>query len=288
MTTAIHYPGVDPATIGALAVPADDIVARAPTQVEVFADEAAMVAAFAAYIADDYAAALAAGRTRVAFIVPVGPVGQSDILAELSAERDLPLDRLTLVVMDEYLDAEGRWIDAGDPLSFRGHIERHLTARLPEDRRPTVVVPDPRDLDAVGRAIDAHGGLDVSYAGVGITGHLAFNAPVPGRDDPDWFAGLGTRIVALSPETRLINSVSATRGNTLRVPHGAVTVGMREILSAGRLRIFMNRPWQCAAIRRLLFGPVTAAFPASLAQRHAKLSLHVVENVLALPEPGLR
>jgi glucosamine-6-phosphate deaminase len=50
----------------------------------------------------------------------------------------------------------------------------------------------------------------------------------------------------------------------------------------------MNRSWQCAAIRRMLFGPVTGAFPASLIRRHANVSLDVVAEVLALPEPGLR
>ena len=51
---------------------------------------------------------------------------------------------------------------------------------------------------------------------------------------------------------------------------------------------YAGTDWQCAAIRRLLFGPVAGIFPASLARRHTALSLHIVHNVFDQPEPGLR
>lgn len=247
----------------------------------------AMIRAFAQNILSEYQTALAAGRDRVGMIVPVGPVGQYPILAELCRADGVSLDRLTLFVMDEYLTDEGVWIPEHDPLSFRAHLRRNLLDLLPEGMRPEIIVPDPFDPGAVGRRIAEIGGLDVSYAGVGITGHLAFNEPMPGCESAEYFADLPTRVVPLLPETRLINSVTAARGNVARIPRMAVTVGMREILSARRLRIFMNRHWQCAAIRRLAFGPVTAAFPASLVQSHPDWSLHLVEEVLAAPEPVL-
>ena len=55
----------------------------------------------------------------------------------------------------------------------------------------------------------------------------------------------------------------ASRGNLDRIPRTAVTVGMKEILEARKIRLYRNRPWQCAIVRKLLHGPVTAAVPAS-------------------------
>ena len=107
-------------------------------------------------------------------------------------------------------------------------------------------------------------------------------------EDPEVFARLETRVVTLSRETRLINSVSACRGNIDRIPQSAVTVGMKEILGARRIRVFMNREWQCAAIRKMLFGEVTGSFPASLVRKHDCATVHIVEGVLDLPEPTLR
>jgi glucosamine-6-phosphate deaminase len=149
--------------------------------------------------------------------------------------------------------------------------------------------PHPRDPDATTALCDRLG-VDVCYGGVGITGHLAFNEPPePGEaDDPEAFAALPTRVLALSRETLTINAVTAARGNIDRIPKLAITVGMREILAARRLRIYMNRPWQCAIIRKLLHGPVTARCPASLMQRHADALVTYTDEVGQLPQPGLR
>lgn len=281
------YHDLDAQTRSALQMSPEALRGALGARAEVFADNGAMISALADHMLGDYRAARQAGRDRVGMIVPVGPVGQYPVLAKRAQAQGISLERLSLFVMDEYLTDEGAWISDDDPLSFRAHIRRNLTELLPEEARPEVIVPDPSDPGAVGRRIDAICGLDVSYAGVGITGHLAFNEPMPGCDSADYFAGLPTRVVPLLPETRLINSVTAARGNVARIPRMAVTVGMREILSARRLRIFMNRNWQCAAIRRLAFGPVTAGFPASLAQRHPDWSLHLVKEVLDAPEPVL-
>lgn len=285
--TQTDTPGVERATQLALKLAPDAVRARLGTRAEVFADNAAMIEAFAAHLLADYQAALKAGRNRVVMIVPVGPVGQYPILVRLATEQGISLDRLSLIVMDEYLTDAGDWISEDDPLSFRAHITRNLTKAMLPENRPDVHVPDPNDTAAIGRVIAENGGVDLCYAGVGITGHLAFNDPIPGFDDAVAFADLPTRVVPLLPETRLINAVTAARGNVARIPRLAVTVGMREILGARRLRIFMNRHWQCAALRRLAFGPVSAAFPASLVQNHDNWSLHLVDHVLAAPEPEL-
>lgn len=288
MTGPFAYAGLDAPTRAALQMPAEALAEALGDRLEVFPTDAEMIASFAHTMLADYHAALEAGRRRAAFIVPVGPVGQYHLLADLCRAEGLSLDRLTLIVMDEYLDDTGAWIDAADPLSFRAHIDRNLVSRLPAEMRPEIVVPHPADVSRVGRVIAAHDGVDVAYAGVGITGHLAFNEPEAGRNDPNWMAARPTRVVSLLPETRLINAVTAAGGNIARIPRQAVTVGMAEILSAAQVRIYMNRAWGAAAIRRLACGPITGAFPASLVQRHPAWTLHAVDHVLAAPEPVLR
>jgi glucosamine-6-phosphate deaminase len=142
----------------------------------------------------------------------------------------------------------------------------------------------------VARAIERFGGVDVCFGGVGITGHVAFNDPPAPDDDPGEaaFAALPTRIVRLSTETRVINAVTAARGNIQRIPELAITVGMREILASRKVRLYLNRPWQCAILRRLLHGPITHHVPASLLQRHPDCRVVITEEVAELPEPTLR
>jgi glucosamine-6-phosphate deaminase len=235
-----------------------------------------------------------AGRSPVVFIVPVGPVGQFDLWAERCNRERVSLRDLVLINMDEYLEADARrFIPNDDPLSFRRHMREHFYGKLDPELAPLPehrLFPDPADLDMIGRTIARHGGVDVCFGGVGIMGHVAFNDPpeFPDPVDVEVFARLPTRIVRLSRETVLINSVTAARGNVDRIPRFATTVGMREILEARKIRLYMNRDWQSAMIRKLLHGPVTATVPASLVQRHPDAQLTYTDEVARLPEPGLR
>jgi glucosamine-6-phosphate deaminase len=196
--------------------------------------------------------------------------------------------------MDEYLRPDGReWIPESDPLSFRRHMRAHFYDLLDPALAPPLaqrLFPDPRDPDAVPRALAGWGGVDVCFGGIGITGHVAFNDP-PEPGEPIGlaeFRRLPTRVVRLARETIVINAVAAARGNLDRIPPLAVTVGMREILEARKVRIYMNREWQCAIVRKILHGPVTASVPASLLQEHGDVRLTIAEAVARLPEPALR
>lgn len=284
---------MDEATRQALAVAPEELGRGSPIRTARVPDRDALVQAFADDLLADYRAAKAAGRAKVVFIVPVGPVGQFDLLADACNRACESLADLVMINMDEYLTPDGLdYIPLDDPLSFRRHMADHFYDRLepglapPADQR---IFPDPRDLASVPRAIERFGGVDICYGGVGITGHVAFNEP-PARDESpsvEEFAARPTHVLALSTETLVINSVTASRGNIERIPKLAVTVGMQEILGARRIRLYLNRPWQSAIVRRLLHGPVTPEVPASLLQRHPDCSLLMTEEVALPPEPTL-
>jgi len=255
----------------------------------VVVDAAALAQHFADAILAEYQAAKGSGRPTPTFIVPIGPVGQYDLLAARCIAERISLHDLTLIGMDEYLTPAGDRIAEDHPLSFRRHIRAHLTELMPPGTTPRIVFPDPDDLHAIPALIARNGGVDVCFAGVGIAGHLAFNEPPEPGDAMDLgaFAALPTRIQRLSRETRTINAVTATRGAMDLIPACAVTVGMKEILGARKLRLYLNRPWQTAILRKLLHGPVTPAVPASLVQLHEDCAITVTEEVTRMPEPVL-
>lgn len=225
-------------------------------------------------------------------IVPVGPVGQYSRLARICNIERMSLHNLWLFNMDEYLTEEGQWLPIDHPLSFRGHMQRSLLDLLDDELAPPaeqVVFPDPHDLQSVPKMMARLGGVDVCYGGIGINGHIAFNEPPePGEQMSDEeFADLPTRVVRLARETRTINSVTVAGGNIPLIPQSAVTVGMRECLSAREIRLYANRPWQRSVIRRVLHGPVTAEVPCSLVQTHSNASLTVTQDVAVPPEKRL-
>ncbi len=226
-----------PVSSDALRVPPEQLGAGSGCRCEVVADGEALTRHFAATMVAEFRAAKGRARAQVVFIVPVGPIGQFELLAQHCNETRLSLADLVLINMDEYLTPGGDYVPLDDPLSFRAHMERALWSRLDPALAPPLAhrhFPDPRDPQATGRLIERCGGVDVAFGGVGITGHLAFNdPPEPGETvDEQSFANLPTRVVELNRETRTINAVTATRGNIDRIPRSAVTVGMKEILAA--------------------------------------------------------
>jgi glucosamine-6-phosphate deaminase len=131
--------------------------------------------------------------------------------------------------------------------------------------------------------------VDACFGGIGINGHIAFNEPPePGEIiSNEVFAELPTRNLTLSRETRTINSVTVG-GEITIIPNRAVTVGMKEILAAKRLRFYCNRPWQSAVVRRVLHGPITANCPASFIRAHPNSSITVADYVALPPTIQLR
>jgi glucosamine-6-phosphate deaminase len=274
-----------------LTVPAERLGAGTPVAVEMVVGAEGVARHMAEAMLEVILAAQQAGR-HATIIVPVGPVDQFPLLADLINRRKIDCRDVMLINMDEYLTDDDQWVATDHPLSFRGFMDRRFYELIDPDLAPQVenrVFPHPDRAGEIQELIDRRGGVDVCFGGIGINGHMAFNEP-PERGEvvaEDVFAARPTRSLNLSRETRTINSVTVG-GEIAVVPRRAVTVGMAEILASHRLRFYCNRPWQRAVVRRVLHGPVTAACPASLLRTHGDAALIVADFVAEPPEIGLR
>jgi glucosamine-6-phosphate deaminase len=260
-------------------------------RVRVLSDMASIANDLAEVMQDEILAAQKRGQAAT-FIVPVGPVDQYPILAQRINEQRIDCRDVMLINMDEYLTDAGQWIDETHPLSFRGYMQRLFYDRVnPElaPKRENRVFPHPSRCEQIQQLIDARGGCDVCFGGIGINGHIAFNEPPePGEEiSTEAFANLPTRVLKLTRETRTINSVTVG-GEMSIIPKKAITVGMKECLESRKLRFYCNRPWQSAVVRRVLHGPVTSACPASLLRTHDDASITVADYVAQVPDIRLR
>jgi glucosamine-6-phosphate deaminase len=274
-----------------LSVSAEELGSGQPVMVRIVDDATTLAQAMASEMRDVICEAVQTGR-RPTLIVPVGPVDQFPLLAEMINRDRISLRDAVFINMDEYLADDAAWLPVEHPLSFRGFMRRRFYDLLDPELAPAsaqCVFPDPHDPASIGRMITERGSVDACFGGIGINGHIAFNEPPePGEDiSTDDFAALPTRVLPLSRETRTINA--HTVGGSLDViPQLCVTVGMREILAAGKLRFYCNRPWQSGVVRRVLHGPISAACPASLLRRHPDVVLTLTEEVAARPDIRLR
>jgi glucosamine-6-phosphate deaminase len=274
-----------------LRVPAAELGRGTTVKIAVKKDFAAIGETIAEDMLEEIQRAQREGRNAT-LIVPVGPIDGFPILARKLNQERIDARDAVFINMDEYLDANAAWIPLEHPLSFRAFMNRSFYDLLEPGLAPRVenrVFPDPKKPDEIAALIDRRGGVDACFGGIGINGHIAFNEPPePGEtiSDAD-FARLPTRVLNLSRETRIINSVTVG-GEGSVIPSRAVTVGMKEILGARRLRLYCNRVWQSAVVRRALHGPMTPACPASFIRNHPDARLTVAEYVAAPPQICLR
>ncbi|HSM26286.1 MAG TPA: hypothetical protein VK856_15585 [Anaerolineaceae bacterium] len=213
-------------------------------------------------------------------ILPVGPVGQYPLLVEICNRESISWKNVHTFNMDEYTDWQGRPLPADHPLSFRKYMLEKVFNQLEEELRipeDHVHFPNPIDLDAIGEEIQLIGGVDTCYGGIGYHGHVAFNEPPYSgwhTVSIEEYRNSLTRIVPLNPDTIVMNSIWNTAGNPAGLPPMAVTLGMKEILSAKRIRLYCSGgAWQRTVLRVALLAEPTVDYPVTLLQDHPDIAI---------------
>lgn len=273
-----------------LSIPAAELARVSKVRLEVVKDPDSLYLHFARSIADEIKAHNESGEaTRL--ILPVGPTGQYPVLVQICNEEGISWRNVFTFNMDEYLDWQGRPLPLDHPLSFEGYMRRVVFDQLdPELRIPEEQIhfPDPLRLEDISRKIVEVGGIDTCYGGIGIHGHVAFNEPVISRWHKltaEEFRQSLTRILPLAPETIVLNSIRATGGNPDALPPMAVTLGMKDILAARRLRLYCDGgTWQRTILRIATCGQEDVAYPVTLAQKHLDYAIIADENTAKAPE----
>lgn len=278
------FSAIDPEELSKwLRVPASELPdhPKARIRLEILPSPADVNRHFAQSMFDEIAANNRAGRP-TCLIVPCGPRDPFPLLAQMINEHGLSLRDVHLFHMDEQLDWQGRPYPLDSPWSFEGWWRRHFYGEIapelnvPETQRH---FPSPFDPDAMAQAIEEAGGVDTAYGGIGFHGHIAYNEP-PLAPWPvvtaEQFRCSTTRIVQLNADTIISMAQREVGGAVHLVPTMAITIGMREILGARRVRLYSTTgAWKQAALRVALFGPVTVEYPVTFLQEHPDAAIIV-------------
>lgn len=256
------------------------LLAHPKIPLEVFPDNESVFRAMADEMVSEIKRKADLNETCV-FICPVGPVGQYPYFVSRVNQERISLKHCWFINMDEYLDDDKQWVPMDHPLSFRGFMERTVYSQIapelnvPKEQR---VFPNPEDLTRIPALIDALGGVDICFGGIGINGHLAFNEADASKS-PQEFIALETRMLPITPETRTANAIGDFGGALEDMPKYCVTIGFHEIYTARKIRLGVFRTWHRAVVRRAAYGERTAAFPVSLLQGRSDVLIRMTEAV---------
>jgi glucosamine-6-phosphate deaminase len=237
-------------------------------------DSAEMGRIMAEELVGEIAARNAAGKTTRA-IIPCGPSCWYKPFAELVNARKVSLAGLVVFHMDECLDWQNRELPSRHPYSFRGFMEREFYAPVQED----LAVPaenrvwlNAQNIPQVKEKISA-APIDITYGGWGQDGHIAYNQARRQPYSPVSLDDVRESTVRVQENNwdTVIALAQRTFGAAYQfVPPMSVTLGVKECLSARKVRLFSDTgAWKATALRVALFSPPTPEYPITLLQEHA-------------------
>ncbi|MDD5014483.1 MAG: hypothetical protein PHW73_05200, partial [Atribacterota bacterium] len=179
--------------------------------------------AFAMDIVKRIKAALEDNKMFIA-ILPVGPVPQYTIVAEMINKMKIPMHHVYTFNMDEYANEDG--ISA--PLSWEGSFKRSMMDnffnKIDDKLRPPldhIHFPDSDNIDDYDKMVEDLGGADVCYGGIGWCGHIAFwesHLGLDFLDNIEEYKKQKSRIVELHPMTIMQNALHSFSGDWSNVP----------------------------------------------------------------------
>jgi len=219
-------------------------------------------------------------------ILPYGPVPQYPVFVNHVNDEQISLKNCTFFFMDEYADKYGNELPETHFLSFKSgikkifsKIERKLS--IPDNQ---LIFPSSENIHKLKDMIESLGGIQTCYGGIGIHGHVAFNEPEQGIAETD------PRLVSLNNFTITINCIrEGVGGDLINFPDRALTIGMKQILSSNRIRLFCRNDvpeldWANTVLRLAVLGTPGDDYPVTHIRNHKDWKVITDKNTATKPK----
>lgn len=201
-----------------------------------------------------------AERGHANIVVATG-ASQFEMLEALIRHDEIDWSRVTAFHLDEYIGMPDT-----HPASFRRYLQERFVSRLPTLGAFHFIHGDAGDLDAelarICAVLDQHP-IDLTFAGIGENGHLAFNDP-----PADFESTIAYKVVDLEERCRKQQFGEGWFATLADVPTRAISMTVQRIMSSAIVILTVPDERKAEAVREVLEGPVTNIWPASILQTH--------------------
>ena len=116
--------------------------------------------------------------------------------------------------------------------------------------------------------------IDVAFVGIGENGHLAFNDPPADFDDRP-----AVLVVSLDEACRRQQVGEGWFASVADVPASAISMSIRQIMQPARSSASCRTRARRSRCRRAIEGEVTPQVPASILQRHPRVTVYLDRGV---------
>lgn len=207
-------------------------------------------------------------------IIPCGPSCWYADWRRMVIEEKVSLKNMTVFHMDECLDWEGKLLPENHPYNFRTFMEKYFYGEIPEELN----VPEekrqflsPQTMFEVKEKIQ-EAPIDYTLGGWGQDGHIAYNQAkrMPYTKVSLEMLKNSTVHIQNNNDDTILALANRTLGTAYQfVPPMSVTLGIKECMSAKKVRLFSDTgAWKMTALRVALFSEPDPEYPMTLLQEH--------------------
>lgn len=185
------------------------------------------------------------------------PINTYRELIRMCESSELSFSRVKTVNLDEYVG-----LSPEHEQSYACFMNENLFKFIDIDKSntnlPSGLAADPEaECKRYDELIDSMCGIDIQLLGIGHNGHIGFN-------EPSTHFPKSTSLVNLTDSTIEANSrFFASRD---LVPTRAITMGIGQIMQAGKILLLAFGEGKAKILEKALFGTVTPTVPASILQ----------------------
>lgn len=198
------------------------------------------------------------------------PIGTYEELINLNKQGSIDFSNTRTVNLDEYIGLDGNHLQ-----SYRYFMNDKLFNKINIKKENTYVpngiaeniAEEARKYD---EKIDELGGIDLQILGIGSNGHIAFNEPADSLK-------LNTHLTKLTEDT--IKANARFFASLEEVPKEAITMGIGQIMRAGKILLLANGKNKVEAIKGILSGKITTKNPSTMLQLHSDVTLIIDKEI---------
>lgn len=219
----------------------------------------------------------AIAKRGLARIVAATGASQFEFLEALTATAGIDWQKVELFHLDEYIG-----IPITHPASFRKYLQERLIDKtgitifhlLNGEEEPANIIR--RASDTIKSAP-----IDITFAGIGENGHLAFNDPPADFDTDDPYI-----IVNLDEACRQQQVGEGWFADTAAVPTQAISMSIRQILKSRAIISIVPDARKAQAVKACFEGPISPMAPASILRTHATAAIYLDSQSAGLLSPA--
>jgi glucosamine-6-phosphate deaminase len=243
----------------------------------VFPNRQTMSEAAARHVAASLQRAIAAqGEVRM---VPATAASQLEFQRALVRQPGVDWSGVEVFQLDEYIG-----LPDDHPASFRTMLRANLIDPTSLGRFHLIEVSGSCDPEAararLNRAIAARP-VDLAVLGIGENAHLAFNDPPADFETTDPYI-----VVSLDEACRRQQVGEGWFARLEDVPARAVSMSVRQMLSAREIIVIVPDERKAAAVKATLESPIDPSIPASILRTHDNVTLYLDEAAASAADPA--